>query len=92
VIGHIDSILTAPNESAKDALKNKFMLGDLRDDDFAAYVPYCQAKSYDLVLTVFNRAIMAGPFTGQTTSWEYAGAIYEFCDYIEVCVSSKHIL
>uniref|UniRef100_A0A093W226 Putative serine protease EDA2 n=1 Tax=Talaromyces marneffei PM1 TaxID=1077442 RepID=A0A093W226_TALMA len=49
---------------AKDALKNKFMLGDLRDDDFAA-------------------AIMAGPFTGQTTSWTQAGATYEFCDYIE---------
>ncbi|QGA21682.1 hypothetical protein EYB26_009393 [Talaromyces marneffei] len=64
VINHIDSILGGPNEKAKDALKNKFMLGDLRDDDFAA-------------------AIMAGPFTGQTTSWTQAGATYEFCDYIE---------
>jgi hypothetical protein len=42
-IDYIDSILTGPDESAKDALKKKFMLGDLRDDDFAAYVLYCMA-------------------------------------------------
>lgn len=41
-IDYIDSILTGPDESAKDVLKKKFMLGDLRDDDFAAWVPYCK--------------------------------------------------
>lgn len=37
-IEYIDSILTGQDESAKDALKKKFMLGDLKDDDFAEYV------------------------------------------------------
>lgn len=45
VINHIDSILTGSSESAKDELKKKFMLGDLKDDDFAAYVSQCQATS-----------------------------------------------
>ncbi|RAO73404.1 uncharacterized protein BHQ10_009416 [Talaromyces amestolkiae] len=63
-IDYIDSILTGPDENAKDALKKKFLLGDLRDDDFA-------------------EAIVGGPYLGQTTSWENAGALYEFCDYIE---------
>jgi hypothetical protein len=38
VISHIDSILSGSDESAKQTLKEKFQLGDLRDDDFAAYV------------------------------------------------------
>jgi hypothetical protein len=38
VIGYIDGILTGSNETAKQALKDSFLLGDLRDDDFAAYV------------------------------------------------------
>lgn len=37
-IDYIDSILTGPDENAKDALKKKFLLGDLRDDDFAEYL------------------------------------------------------
>lgn len=38
----------------------------------------------ELMLTGCNRAIVGGPYLGQTTSWENAGALYEFCDYIEV--------
>ncbi|QKX63870.1 uncharacterized protein TRUGW13939_11041 [Talaromyces rugulosus] len=36
VISHIDSILSGSDENAKQTLKEKFQLGDLRDDDFAA--------------------------------------------------------
>lgn len=35
---------------------------------------------------------MGGPYLGQTTSWEYAGALYEFCDYVEVCILAKYII
>lgn len=38
VVNHIDRILNSPDERAKQDLKNKFMLGDLRDDDFAAAI------------------------------------------------------
>lgn len=40
------------------------------------------------MLTICNRAIVGGVYTGQTTSWDGAGALYEFCDYVEVCIST----
>ncbi|OKL62721.1 hypothetical protein UA08_01895 [Talaromyces atroroseus] len=64
VMGYIDGILTGSNETAKQDLKNSFLLGDLRDDDFA-------------------EALAGGPYLGQTTAWQEAGEIYEFCDYLE---------